>query len=84
MATVTILPEIFLGPLRVGGRPETRVFSEPLLFTAHYATIAAVVSWPCRAVISGHRQSKKRKAGKRMSVSERYRAGIADSSGKRP
>ena len=42
------LPEVFLGPLRVGTTPATLavLFCEPLLFAAHYATVADVLSWP--------------------------------------
>ena len=42
------LPEVFLGPLRVGSTLATLevLFSEPLLFAAHYATVADVLRWP--------------------------------------
>jgi hypothetical protein len=42
------LPEVFASPLRVGTTPVTLavLFSEPLLFAAHYATVADVLSWP--------------------------------------
>lgn len=41
------LPEVILGPLRVGNTPVTLavLFSEPLLFAAHYATVADVLVW---------------------------------------
>ena len=42
------LPEVYIGPLRIGATPATAkvLFSEPLLFAAHYATVANVVAWP--------------------------------------
>lgn len=42
------LPEVFSGPLRIGATPATLpvLFAEPLLFAAHYATIAGIVEWP--------------------------------------
>ena len=42
------LPDAFIDPLRVGAKQRTVevLFSEPLLFAAHYATIADVVIWP--------------------------------------
>ena len=45
---MSFLPEVYVGPLRAGSTPATLevLFSEPLLFAAHYATIADVVKWP--------------------------------------
>ena len=45
---INFLPEVFLGPLRVGATAATVdvLFGEPLLLAAHYATIADVVTWP--------------------------------------
>lgn len=42
------LPDVLLGPLRIGTGPTTLVvlFSEPLLFAAHYAAVADVLVWP--------------------------------------
>lgn len=42
------LPEVLLCPLRVGTEPVTLavLFAEPLLFAAHYATIADMLEWP--------------------------------------
>ena len=45
---MSALPEVFVGPLRVGSHSATltALFAEPLLFAAHYATIADVAEWP--------------------------------------
>jgi len=45
---MTFFPEVFLGPLRVGATVATSdvLHQEPLLFAAHYATVANVVTWP--------------------------------------
>lgn len=42
------LPEAFLGPLRIGSTAATLdvLFTEPLLFAAHYATVAGILDWP--------------------------------------
>ena len=41
------LPEAIAGPLRIGAEAATRkvLFAEPLLFAAHYATIADLIPW---------------------------------------
>lgn len=45
---MTFFPEVFLGPLRVGATVATSdvLHHEPLLFAAHFATVANVVTWP--------------------------------------
>ena len=45
---MTFFPEVFLGPLRVGANTATSdvLHQEPLLFAAHYAMVANLVTWP--------------------------------------
>jgi len=42
------LPEAFIGTLRIGCTSATAdaLFTEPLLFAAHYAAVNGVVTWP--------------------------------------
>ena len=44
---MALLPETIAGPLRIGAEATTRkvLFAEPLLFAAHYATIADLIPW---------------------------------------
>lgn len=45
---MSLIPDLLQGPLRVGSSATTVdiLLAEPLVFAAHYATVASVLNWP--------------------------------------